>query len=332
MRDPAVAGARHGAAALVLFAADHGHGDESNIAVAIREVASGGSASAVLARTTGTDLVLVDVGSRSDPLLETPNYRVRKARAGTRDFTKEPALTAAEFRAAFGVGRTEAELAAKDGMKVVAADALGAGSEDAAQRVLAVRDRLDQDADPVAAMAAVGGADLAAAAGFFARAAELGLVVLIDGTFAVAAGTVAERLAPGTSARAVSGRPPAPARWPRTRAKRAPSSFRRSRSEKATAGPARPRASARCWRCRSSTRRPRSRPRPFGASARSNRWYRSSAGRWRSSPVASTRPPRSTAAWRRCSASAGSTRSSSARTAPGATPTSWSTRPRSTAP
>ena len=195
---------------LVLFAADHGHGDESNIAVAIREVASGGSASAVLARTTGTDLVLVDVGSRSDPFQETPNYRVRKVRAGTRDFTLEPALTASEFRTAFDVGRTEAELAAKDGMKVVTADALGAGSEDASQRVLALRDRLDQDADPIAAMAAVGGADLAAAAGFFARAAELGIVVLIDGPFAIVAGTIAERLAPGTLARAISARAPAP--------------------------------------------------------------------------------------------------------------------------
>lgn len=108
---------------LVLFAADHGPDAESRVGDTIHAVASGGSPSAVLAKTTTTDLVLVDVGSRTDPLSESPRYRCRKVRPGSRDFTRQPALTADEFRAAFVVGQQEAEQAHADGMRVVAADA-----------------------------------------------------------------------------------------------------------------------------------------------------------------------------------------------------------------
>lgn len=192
---------------LVLFAADHGPGGESGIGAAVLEVASGGSASAVLAKTTGTELVLVDIGSRCDPLRETPTYRCRNVRAGVCELVPGAALTADEFRAAFVVGQNEAERAAKDGIKVVAADALGAGSEDAARRVgELLRERLDPAADPVPALAAVGGADLAAAAGFFAKAAELELTLLACGAFAEVAVGVAERLYSGTAARAVRAR------------------------------------------------------------------------------------------------------------------------------
>ena len=85
-------------------------------------MASGGSASAVLAKTTGTELVLVDIGSRCDPLRETPTYRCRNVRAGVCELVPGAALTADEFRAAFVVGQNEAERAAKDGIKVVAAN------------------------------------------------------------------------------------------------------------------------------------------------------------------------------------------------------------------
>lgn len=194
---------------LVVFAADHGPDAESAIGAAIHHAADGGSATAVLAKTTHTDFVLVDVGSRADALSESVRYRSRKVRPGSRDFNQQPALTADEFRAAFIVGQSEAEQARDDGMKLVAADALGAESAIAAARVLALNERSD---DPISAFAAVGGADVAAVAGFIAKAVELGLTVLVDGEVALAGLYVAERLYPGTEAKAVErrvGRAPA---------------------------------------------------------------------------------------------------------------------------
>jgi NAD kinase/NaMN:DMB phosphoribosyltransferase len=185
---------------LVLFAADHGPCDVSAVGPAIGEIASGASAVAVLARATGTDLVLVDVGSCADALRESPTYRCRKVRAGSCDPGAGPALAADEFRAAVAVGRAEAERAAKEGQRVVAADAVGPGAAEAAARVQAMwRERRDPGDDPVPALASAGGLDLAAVAGFFARSAELGLTPVACGEFARLAVRVAELLRGGTS-------------------------------------------------------------------------------------------------------------------------------------
>ena len=87
----------------------------------IRNVTAGGAASSVLAKATNTDLVLVDIGLPADAMPDASNYRSRKVRHGSRTTP----LTADEFRAAFVVGQKEAEQAAADGMKVVAAEELG---------------------------------------------------------------------------------------------------------------------------------------------------------------------------------------------------------------
>src|SRR5262245_59400705 len=82
---------------LVLFAADHGSSGESQIAPTMHNIVSGGAACSVLAKTANTDLVLVDVGSRSDPLPDTPRYRCRRVRSGSRDMPRPPALTPEEL-------------------------------------------------------------------------------------------------------------------------------------------------------------------------------------------------------------------------------------------
>jgi NAD+ kinase len=200
---------------LVLFAADHGEDEESAIGSAIREIASGASATAVLAKFTNTELILIDIGSRYHALPESAHYRSRKVRAGSRDHAKEPALTADEFRAAFVVGQQEAEQASREGPKVVAVDAIGKASEEAAQRVLNVlSQKREPNGDLIPGFAAVGGADLAAAAGYIAKAAELGMAVLIVGTVASVAAEVAERLYPGTKAKVLQAGPTPPAPLP----------------------------------------------------------------------------------------------------------------------
>ncbi|AMV29201.1 putative inorganic polyphosphate/ATP-NAD kinase [Gemmata sp. SH-PL17] len=197
---------------LVLFAADHGPDAESRVGTTIHHIADGGAATAVVAKSTHTELVLVDVGSRADALPESPRYRSRKVRPGSRDFTKQPALTVDEFRTAFVVGQKEAEQSHADGMRLVAVDALGAESAHVAGRVRAVdADRTD---DLMGAWGAVGGADVAAVAGFIARAVELGLTVLIEGDVARAGLHVTERLYPGTAAKVVEAEPPPPSPLP----------------------------------------------------------------------------------------------------------------------
>ncbi len=185
---------------LVLFAADHGPGEDTTIGPAIREVVSGAAATAVLARHVHAEVALVDVGSLCHPQRETSNYRCRKVRARSSDAE----LSADEFRAAFVVGQKEAEDAAKDGAVVVATDALGTAS---AAVALATRARLTTctDPDPIPALAPVSGPDVAAAAGFISRAAEIGLAVVVSGPFADAATEVADRLYPGTRGKVLGG-------------------------------------------------------------------------------------------------------------------------------
>ncbi|MBN9118763.1 MAG: nicotinate-nucleotide--dimethylbenzimidazole phosphoribosyltransferase, partial [Planctomycetes bacterium] len=85
---------------LVLFAADHGPDDECELGPSIREMASGASATAVLAKFTSTDLVLVDVGSRCHPQQEAANYRCRKVLSNRYDH--DGTLTADAYIGAMG--------------------------------------------------------------------------------------------------------------------------------------------------------------------------------------------------------------------------------------
>ncbi len=140
---------------LVVFAADHGVAAAGVTAWPsavtrrmIDNIRAGGAASAVLARTTGTELVLVDVGALTaeeersvrtpepeanrppDCSQPAPAIRFRRAvvRPGTRNLAEEPAMTPAEFEQALTIGREEARQAAEAGVKVVAAGEMGIGN------------------------------------------------------------------------------------------------------------------------------------------------------------------------------------------------------------
>jgi nicotinate-nucleotide--dimethylbenzimidazole phosphoribosyltransferase len=234
---------------LVLFAADHGVVAEGVTAwpaavthQMVQNIAAGGAASSVLARTTGTDLRLIDVGTLGPDLGDAAGYACRKVRAGSRNLAREPALTVEEFARAAEVGREQAAAAAADGMSVVAAGEMGignstpascltallaevpvetavgrgAGADDAtllrkravvAAAVAPHRSALEGDRtrrkcseEVLAALAAVGGLEIAAMAGFFMACADHGLTVVLDGFIATAAALAAERLRPGTAA------------------------------------------------------------------------------------------------------------------------------------
>jgi nicotinate-nucleotide--dimethylbenzimidazole phosphoribosyltransferase len=195
-------------------------------------VMSGGAAISVLARRRGVELVAVDVGIAGDtsaapvhPVVALVRARVR---AGTRNLRIERAMTEAETRAAIDVGRTTAREAYARGARLAAVGEIGIGNttsaaallsaltgaapeetcgrgtgvDDAtlARKVQTVRDALALHAprrsDPLDALAAVGGLEIAAMVGFLLEAASLRLPVILDGFVTNAAAVAASAIDP----------------------------------------------------------------------------------------------------------------------------------------
>jgi nicotinate-nucleotide--dimethylbenzimidazole phosphoribosyltransferase len=120
---------------LVLFAADHGVVAEGVTAwpaavthLMVQNIVAGGAASSVLARTTLTELRVIDVGTLGPDLGSAQGYACRKILAGSRNLATGPALSGEEFERALAVGRDQAVAAVEDGMRVVAAGEMGIGN------------------------------------------------------------------------------------------------------------------------------------------------------------------------------------------------------------
>lgn len=108
-----------------------------------------------------------------------------------------------------GIGNTTpaaALIAASFGLPAaeVAGRGTGVDEDGLARKISVIQQALDRagdrSADPVDTLTALGSADLAASAGFMAAAARAGVPVLLDGVISVAAGVMADRLAPGAAA------------------------------------------------------------------------------------------------------------------------------------
>lgn len=205
-------------ARVVVFPAEHG--------IASRGVSarmSGGTAALVAELSAGSSPLAV--------LAEAAGAGVRVADAGpvSRAIDTQDALTAEELQAAVRVGMAAADAEVDSGADVLVAANLGVGSTTAAATVVAaltgsepvavvgrgsgiddggwmrktaaVRDALRRAkphiAEPLGLLQAVGGADLAALAGFLAQAAVRRTPVLLGGLTVTAAAVVAEELAPG---------------------------------------------------------------------------------------------------------------------------------------
>ena len=223
---------------IVVFAGDHGVAVEgvtawpSEItALMIRNIASGGAASSVLARSFDAEIVLVDVGSVAALLPPQPGYVAEKIRPGTRNLHREPAMTAEEFGLAHSVGASQANQAADAGMRVVVAGEMGIGNTTPASCLTALLTGVSTDevvgpgagsmggtldrkrvvvcgavkkaqhnlaTDPVLSIASVCGFEIAAMSGFYKQAAVRGMTVVLDGFIATSAALIAERLEQGT--------------------------------------------------------------------------------------------------------------------------------------
>lgn len=215
---------------VVVAAADHGVA-ELGVSAYPRDVTaqmvanfvSGGAAVNQLAARAGARVVVVDAGVRTP--VAAPDVVDRRAGAGTADFTRGPAMErstaetlldqgvalARELAADavvlgdMGIGNTTAAAAltaALLGLPPASVTGRGTGVDDAgyARKLSAVARALEVNrpdpADPVGALAAVGGFELAFLAGVALGAAATRACVLLDGFPTSAAALAALRIAP----------------------------------------------------------------------------------------------------------------------------------------
>ncbi len=201
---------------------------------------AGGAAISVLARQHGLALTVVDCGVRHDFLAgqpagaQRPGLQVRKvagAEAGSADSSQAPAMTAAQCEAALaqgadlvrglpgnvvllgemGIGNTSAAsllLARLAGLDIAACTGAGTGLDEAAvQRKTAVlRAVLARHASatgPLAALAALGGLEIATLVGVVLQAAQERRVIVVDGFITGSAVLVAHGLRPQVLQRCV---------------------------------------------------------------------------------------------------------------------------------
>jgi nicotinate-nucleotide--dimethylbenzimidazole phosphoribosyltransferase len=222
---------------MYIFCADHGVTDEgvsrypqSVTRQMVRNFLEGGAAINVLCRRLQIRPVVIDVGVCGLPIAGAVD---RKIAQGTRNMFKTPAMTRDEAERAVNVGETLAEEAAGQ-YDMVGLGEMGIGNTTSASAIMSVfsgapaRDTvgpgtgLDSDSvqkkaaviegalqlhrpdpsDAIGVLAAVGGFEIAAIAGFLSRASRLRLPVVLDGFPCCAGALVARGLDAGALATA----------------------------------------------------------------------------------------------------------------------------------
>jgi len=230
-------------AAVAIFAGDHGvHAQgvtpwpQEVTAQMVANFLQGGAVVNAFAAQVGADVCVVDVGVAAD-LAPVPGLLSRKIRHGTADLSRGPAMSVDEAAGAVEVGiRTAHDLVAAGNRCLVTGDmgianttasaalvaaftgrdaaevtGRGTGVADAVydRKVAVVRRALalhrPDPADPIGVVAAVGGLEHAALAGFILGAAAQRTPVVLDGVIAGAAALVAAALAPHAIGACIAG-------------------------------------------------------------------------------------------------------------------------------
>jgi len=229
---------------VAVFAGDHGvHAagvtpwPQEVTAQMVANFLAGGAVINAFARQVGAEVVIVDVGVAGEVDEGLGKLWRRRVRAGTRDLSTEPALSRDEALAALDVGvAVAAELVAAGHDALLTGDMGIANTTPAAALVAAftaadpadvtgrgtgvddetlarkravvaaalARHRPDP-ADPVGVLAAVGGLEHAAIAGYILGAAALRVPVILDGIAGCAAALAAAALAPAAVDALVAG-------------------------------------------------------------------------------------------------------------------------------
>ena len=215
---------------MLVFAGDHGLAAQGVSAYPqevtwqmVQNMLAGGAAVSVFTRQHGIELTLVDAGIAHE-LAPRPGLLLRKVGFGTADASREPAMSTAQCVAAIAAGRAvlrerpgNAVLFGEMGIANTSSAALlmsrlgrvpieqctgrGTGLDDAAlarkTAVLAgVLQRHEGAREPLDALAALGGFEIAMLVGAMLQAAHERRLILIDGFIVGAALLVAQQLAP----------------------------------------------------------------------------------------------------------------------------------------
>ncbi|RCG32065.1 nicotinate-nucleotide--dimethylbenzimidazole phosphoribosyltransferase [Sphaerisporangium album] len=230
-------------AAVAVFASDHGvHAQgvtpwpQEVTAQMVYNFLAGGAVVNVFAAQVGARVTVVDIGVAAD-LEPVPGLLTYKVAPGTADMTQGPAMTPAQARQAVETGiRVAGELAASGARCLVAGD-MGIANTTASAALISVFTGLGPDevtgrgtgiddamlahkvdvigralalhrpdpADPLGALAAVGGFEHGAIAGFILGGAAARLPVVLDGVIVGASALVAAALAPESIAGCLAG-------------------------------------------------------------------------------------------------------------------------------
>jgi nicotinate-nucleotide--dimethylbenzimidazole phosphoribosyltransferase len=228
---------------VVVFAGDHGVTEEgvspypSEVtAQMVANFLRGGAAINAVAKTVGADLVVVNAGVASPiPQIENPSKHVRfvqkPVRKGTRNFTKEPALTEEETVRALLLGSEMAYEAKQAGVNLIGMGEMGIGNTTSASAITATLTEssaaavtgrgtgVDDEAllrkqrivdqgvrlhapsadDPFHILQSLGGLELAGLAGLCLAAAANRMAIVCDGFIATASAAIAVKMCPAVS-------------------------------------------------------------------------------------------------------------------------------------
>ena len=223
---------------ILVFAADHGIA-EAGVSQyppevthqMVRNFASGGAAINVFCRQNKLGLTIVDAGVRGS-FADLPAVRDEKIAEGTQNFAHVPAMTAAQCADALARGARLVEELHATGCNVLGLGEMGIGNTSSAAVLMhlltgqplaecvgrgtgldaagvarklavltqAVVTHRVLGLDPLTVLATFGGFEIAQICGALLRAAELRILLLLDGFIASAALLVAARLVPAVLA------------------------------------------------------------------------------------------------------------------------------------
>lgn len=206
----------------------------------VANFATGGAAANVLARQFRAHIRVIDVSVDAEPhYLEAidPQIAARRVRRGSGSIDREDAMTSQEAGAAMHLGRTLADEAIDAGADVLIAGDMGIGNTAVAATLIglltdhtaeevtgrgtgitdevflakrqAVASAMERGrahvADPRRLVTTVGSPDIAAMAGYFTRAAERGVPVILDGIVSCSAALLTDAQYPGARAWMIGG-------------------------------------------------------------------------------------------------------------------------------
>jgi len=228
---------------VAVFAGDHGVVAEGVTpwpqevtAQMVANFCSGGAAINVLARHSGAEVVVVDVGVATPVPADADGLLRRSVRSGTRNLAVEPAMTIEEATTALDVGVEVASGAVERGARMVVTGDMGIGNTTSAaaliaaitrrgaaevtgrgtgiddttlERKMRVIDRalgrIPEGAGPLDIMCEVGGLEIAALTGFVVGAAACRVPVVVDGVIAAAGAVTAAAFEPKVAGYLIAG-------------------------------------------------------------------------------------------------------------------------------